>query len=283
MDFIPPADLAAIKQRAIDIAPVKNDAEPGGYHPDRRYWHPLQAPLAAWYVYVDEPLIGCRILIVAKDDSDRMPGESVDFSSWLRAIPVKTVLRHPWFVRSGYIIADIPMVEVGPPPGDPFGRGERVPEQQEGDVEYRPLPACWCVFFTGIQNETCCAGIVYSQLSPRGFGSALRLPCVASNHWENLDGVVECASLRWPTQEELVEHEQVMEEAVELFAERLTQGLCVECGQKPTRMRQVHQSYYAEPCGHRQGVGSAKAWNARFAAVSSDEPPEAAQAHLDLE
>jgi hypothetical protein len=42
---------------------------------------------------------------------------------------------------------------------------------------------------------------------------------------------------------------------------RLATGYCIQCGALPDRFVQVHRSYYAEPCGHRQGQGKAAYFN----------------------
>jgi DNA-directed RNA polymerase subunit N (RpoN/RPB10) len=39
--------------------------------------------------------------------------------------------------------------------------------------------------------------------------------------------------------------------------ERLTAGLCIQCGATITDVYQVGQSIYNRPCNHRQGMGKA--------------------------
>lgn len=49
--------------------------------------------------------------------------------------------------------------------------------------------------------------------------------------------------------------------------ERLADGtVCVQCGADVAHFRQVVRSYYADPCGHRQGQDRAEAFNAKIAA-----------------
>lgn len=62
------------------------------------------------------------------------------------------------------------------------------------------------------------------------------------------------------------ELDDVTKEIVRTFTQRLVGGLCVVCGQRPELMLQVGRAYYALPCQHRQGIGSAALWNQRHAA-----------------
>ena len=47
--------------------------------------------------------------------------------------------------------------------------------------------------------------------------------------------------------------------AIELMFTRQSRGECMHCGSKLADIVQVGRCAYAEPCGHRQGQGSAKA------------------------
>src|SRR5262245_45936828 len=109
-----------------------------------------------------------------------------------------------------------------------------------------------CRHFTGVQNPTCKVGIAYESLQSSG-----GLPCLAQG-----DGT--CPHYDPYTKEEEAELERVIQEAVVIYMERLVSGLCVACGEKPSHMVQLSRAYYAEPCGHRQGIGSAKEWNKRW-------------------
>jgi hypothetical protein len=56
---------------------------------------------------------------------------------------------------------------------------------------------------------------------------------------------------------------------------RLVNGtICIHCGADVEHFQQVGRSYYAEPCRHRQGQGSAAYFNQKIAAkkANADEP-----------
>lgn len=62
------------------------------------------------------------------------------------------------------------------------------------------------------------------------------------------------------------------ERAAVLALQRLADGtVCIHCGAAATEFRQVRRSYYAEPCGHRQGQGQAARFNAKIAAKRARE------------
>lgn len=55
-------------------------------------------------------------------------------------------------------------------------------------------------------------------------------------------------------------------DTIRQFLERLADGtVCVHCGAEVARFVQVRRSYYAEPCQHRHGQGSAAAFNHKLA------------------
>jgi hypothetical protein len=219
-------------------------------------------------MYIDAAAFGHRLLVRHATDTEDMA---------LRRSTVLTVLRHPWVIVDGYVVCDIPLIDGGPRPGDPFGPSELIPESLPGDVEYRTLPATWCIHYEGpgVGVTACRAGVVYDELTGGGFGCALRLPCIASNHREHGDTLAHCSLLEWPTQDELAEHERQIEAFQRDLIEHLTTGThCIQCRQPVTRYVQVERCYYAEPCGCRQGQGEAAYFNAKIAPVSSDHPPE---------
>ncbi len=126
-----------------------------------------------------------------------------------------------------------------------------------------------CRHFTGVMDTECKAGVNYHELVGDGVGCWNRLPCIRP-----VDGdVVLCPLKATYTPDELVALQQETDAAIAQMLTRLATGLCVECGEQPDHMVQVGRSYYAEPCRHRQGQGSAKAWNTKHGPVTTDRPP----------
>ena len=57
------------------------------------------------------------------------------------------------------------------------------------------------------------------------------------------------------------------EAAIVTMLERVADGtVCVTCGADVRLFEQAGRSYYARPCGHRQGQGSASFFNVKIAA-----------------
>ena len=52
--------------------------------------------------------------------------------------------------------------------------------------------------------------------------------------------------------------------------ERILSGHCFQCGEKVLYMRQVYQAIYAEPCGHRNGIGNARGYNEEHGLVAPE-------------
>jgi len=134
----------------------------------------------------------------------------------------------------------------------------------------------YCKHFSGIGigRETCSVGVDYLSVARKHTqdeidwhnenypdssieSSALinRIPCKAVNC------VTTCEKFVEPSDEEIAEHDAAIDQAVKQSIDRMANGLCVECGEPVQYMRQVIQAVYAEPCGHRHGVGNARGWN----------------------
>ncbi|MFD7866049.1 hypothetical protein [Streptomyces sp. NPDC059783] len=79
-----------------------------GYHgvPGRSYHSPLPDEVAPWYLY--EPSSGHSLAVVIKSlwEPDADPNQELTLA------PVKLVLRRPWQIEGGWIVADIPYDEV---------------------------------------------------------------------------------------------------------------------------------------------------------------------------
>lgn len=112
-----------------------------------------------------------------------------------------------------------------------------------------------CRHFIGVGAHTCRAGVRYMDV--RTEESPCRHPCYDSE-------VHTCAKRDWLTASELQAKENEINAAVAQMVERSNSGLCIVCGQSVERMQQVGGSIYAEPCGHRNGRGSARYWQKRM-------------------
>lgn len=115
----------------------------------------------------------------------------------------------------------------------------------------------WCRHFTGIQNDTCEAGIKYVDVRivpPKGM---YQWPCINSEHR------AVCPHFAPYTQEEIDQREREVTEAVErlnAFGRRETEN-CPHCGQHVARLQQIGRCVYAQPCGCRIWQGQVpEAW-----------------------
>jgi len=101
-----------------------------------------------------------------------------------------------------------------------------------------------CVYFNGITNETCDAGVGYKQLLGDGVGWAAHMPCF------NDDGAtVVCQKRQLPTRETAVATEEDHDRRIKQFIEELNNSVCPICKQK-VQQRQVGPCVYGT-CGHR--------------------------------
>lgn len=55
--------------------------------------------------------------------------------------------------------------------------------------------------------------------------------------------------------------ERIAEILGQLITQRISDGICIVCGEKVERVFQSGRSMYAVPCNHRQGQGDATAYN----------------------
>lgn len=109
-----------------------------------------------------------------------------------------------------------------------------------------------CVHFTGVQHETCKAGVCYRDIPREKNPKAgiIGIPCINPN-------LNTCDKRQFPTDEEARAEAKEMDEAIEKFLGRLKDGLCPHCGKNVEKRVQVGPCVYAEPCGHRIGQGKA--------------------------
>jgi len=104
-----------------------------------------------------------------------------------------------------------------------------------------------CRHFTGIQNKTCAAGVLYRSKRDVSRPGMATWPCV------DRDCPTTCDQYSAPTAEEVAAEEVEIGAAVREVEERMAAGLCVYCGAPIAKAIQVGRCVYAEPCGHRQG------------------------------
>lgn len=103
-----------------------------------------------------------------------------------------------------------------------------------------------CVYFNGMMNDACKAGIRYHDLVGSEIGWGLRLPCIKL---ERSTDTVPCSRLLLPTAEEAkAKAEEIVAAATERM-EAIARGECPICERK-VEMRQVGRCVYGD-CGHR--------------------------------
>jgi hypothetical protein len=109
-----------------------------------------------------------------------------------------------------------------------------------------------CRHFTGIQHDTCAAGIKYTDVQmqfkehPR-----VRLPCLDA--WNPPVRVPEtCPARSFITQEEHAEQEREFREAGVKALSAMKDGRCPVCGEPIEPSKVIGRCQYAS-CGHRLG------------------------------
>lgn len=108
-----------------------------------------------------------------------------------------------------------------------------------------------CVHFTGIQHETCGAGVDYKAVCDSSV-RPYRRPCHADS-----GATTSCEKRCLPTPEQIEAEVSAWEQ---LFA-RVDAGECAECGTMIASATQDGGCLYAAPCGHRIGQGDADTFN----------------------
>ena len=113
-----------------------------------------------------------------------------------------------------------------------------------------------CVHFTGIQHDTCRAGVNYHELLGTGVGCFAHMPCLADD-----GAAVVCESRQLPTEAEARKTVEEANAAVAEFLNQMAQGICQFC-KVEVKQRQVGHCVYGT-CGHRLYQGKV---NPKFAA-----------------
>lgn len=98
-----------------------------------------------------------------------------------------------------------------------------------------------CRHFTGLQNTTCKAGILYATFQP---GSR---PCIP----EHNTGGGCCGCFEVMTDEEAQAKEAEIQKAALSLITSLLEGNCPHCGARVAQEEKIGRSVYARPCGHR--------------------------------
>lgn len=115
-----------------------------------------------------------------------------------------------------------------------------------------------CKHFTGIQHDTCKAGVNYLGLvGGVRTGIGCKIPCTGDKgcaHAPDI-AVVPCALREFPTPEEVEAEEAEIREALAQALSEMAEGICTTCHTKIKHYDQVGRCVYARPCGHRQYQG----------------------------
>lgn len=107
-----------------------------------------------------------------------------------------------------------------------------------------------CVYFSGVLDEQCKAGVIYASVrraEPFPF-----LPCIRWPDPSKPDPPDSCAKRHFPTPDEVEKEHAEGIGAVLNFFEKLSQGLCPSCSKAVEPVKKVGRSLYAA-CGHRIG------------------------------
>ena len=116
-------------------------------------------------------------------------------------------------------------------------------------MSMKPAPATheeqiadWCVHFTGLMQQRCAAGVIYTEVK----GDGPRWPCFQR------DGVASaCPHTRYPTPEEVAAQVAESDAALARFLADLAADRCPHCQTPITTYSQVGRCVYGAPCGHR--------------------------------
>lgn len=133
--------------------------------------------------------------------------------------------------------------------------------KRSGRTEPRPLweqYATSCVYFNGIMEKVCRAGVSYDD--PRFGGRQpyrAELPCLKENPADPTRTDL-CDRCEFLTEEAARQKADESTRRIRAYFEKMTSGICPECDQKIERERQVGRCVYAEPCGHRLYQGRAR-------------------------
>ena len=110
----------------------------------------------------------------------------------------------------------------------------------------------WCRYFTGIQNETCEAGVDYMSVRDTTGPGMAKWPCTRAN----VGVVITCPLFEAYTQAEIDERDRQLAEAIKGITdlESRKSDICPHCGKQIVSMKQVGRCVYAS-CGCRLWQG----------------------------
>lgn len=110
----------------------------------------------------------------------------------------------------------------------------------------------WCRHFTGIQNDTCEAGIDYVSVRDDSGPGMYKWPCISSKGCQT-----SCVSFAHYTEEEIAEREREVLEALTAFDRFMAHktDVCPHCGKVVNSLRKVGRCVYGS-CGCRMWQGS---------------------------
>jgi hypothetical protein len=130
-----------------------------------------------------------------------------------------------------------------------------------------------CVYFNGIGNETCEAGVRYEDVMRDEAERRSRYPCLRGRTRKGQRNPPDtCPKRRWPTEDEVQEHVEASEAMLDDFLSKLKADTCPHCDADVERHRQAGRCVYAEPCGHRLYQGRARTVNGNPPAGDVNDP-----------
>lgn len=102
-----------------------------------------------------------------------------------------------------------------------------------------------CKHFTGIQHDTCAAGVAYSSVRDSSKPGPYRWPCLRNPE-------LSCSKREFPTQAEAEASEAEVRAAIDKAVADIAAGKCHVCGADAEPSKVVGRCRYAA-CGHRIG------------------------------
>jgi hypothetical protein len=102
-----------------------------------------------------------------------------------------------------------------------------------------------CKHFTGIQHDTCAAGVEYEAVKDPARSGLARWPCLRNP-------ALHCPKREFPTQAEVDVSEAETEAAIAKLLADIAAGKCHVCGADAEPSQVVGRCRYAA-CGHRIG------------------------------
>jgi hypothetical protein len=106
-----------------------------------------------------------------------------------------------------------------------------------------------CRHFTGIQHDTCDAGVSYDAVRAKEGRPYAMFPCLDTGHGTN----GECAQRSFLTQSEHAAEEADMRAATNKMLDDIANGRCHHCGAPAEPSKVVGRCRY-NACGHRRGT-----------------------------